>query len=121
MQEFQERVGERMRALGLTYSEIERQTGISNSVLSRWFSDRPRRPTPANLEKLASVIGISYEDLLRMCDYLPGAVQSTDMDPELSAVVHAWPRLDTLRRGIIRDLIRPNARGNKLVQTCVAA
>jgi len=57
-------------------SRLGRETGIQPSVISRWLNvpdgATASRPSPRNLQKLAPVLGRSYEDLLRMCKYLPG-------------------------------------------------
>lgn len=47
-------------------SRLAEETGIPASIISRWLSQRhPIVPSPASLRKLAPIIGVPYEDLMR--------------------------------------------------------
>lgn len=97
---------------GWNYSDLGRASGINGSVISRWFATPPRRPTPANLEKLAPALGVDYEDLMRSCGYLPGETNLPDDEhPELVEVGAAWPRISEGVRQAILILARSGFSG----------
>lgn len=98
---------------GWSASQLARVSGLRQNTISRWTGMNPTRPTTENLEKLAPVIGVAYEDLLRMCGYLPsiGLVAVDDSaDPALAEVIAIWPRLTEERRDSIRTLAVAGAR-----------
>lgn len=72
MQAFQDWLRARLTELDWTNADLERATGVSNSIIWRWLASSPRRPTPANLKKIAGPLGVPYEDLMKLCNYLPG-------------------------------------------------
>lgn len=47
---------------GLTVSEVERKAGISHGAIGKWDKSKP---LAENLQKVASVLGVKFEDLLR--------------------------------------------------------
>jgi transcriptional regulator with XRE-family HTH domain len=59
----------------ISAADLSSRAGIDQSGMSKYLHTDPRRrvrPSPRSLEKLAPVLGVAYEDLLRMCGYLPG-------------------------------------------------
>lgn len=88
MQEFSVWLPERLRQLGLSNSDLERASGVSNSIIWRWQNGTPRRPSPANLEKIAPALGVPYEDLMKMCGYLSGKPVAAPVSP-IRQVAHA--------------------------------
>ena len=55
---------------GLTLREIEERTTISNSYLSQLENGYIDQPSPRNLQRLAEVYGVSYENLMTQAGYL---------------------------------------------------
>ena len=54
-------------------SELAENTGIPASIISRWMNvRRASRPSPESLDKLAPVMGVPVEELMRVAGYLPG-------------------------------------------------
>lgn len=104
MQTFPEWLRARLDERQWTSGDLGRASGVSNSIIWRWLSDRPNRPTPANLEKIAPVLGVAYEELLRLCGYLPGeAVMSPSEDVDWLRLKARWPELsEELRRAVLR-------------------
>lgn len=64
-------------------ARLSEASDISSHVIGRW-RDGIGRPTDTNLKKLAPALGRSYEDLAKMCGYLPGEVSEPD-EAEVSA------------------------------------
>src|SRR5690242_16924689 len=65
---------------GWSQARLAEATEISQSLISKHLTGAERRrvkPSPANLEKYADVLGATYEDLMRMCGYLPGTLDLT--------------------------------------------
>lgn len=99
MQAFPDWLRTRLTERGWSNADLERASGVSNSIIWRWLSDAPRRPSPANLKKIAGPLGVSYEDLMKLCGYLPGA-PSVDVDHDTEARQAAlW--------AVVRDIPRP--------------
>lgn len=103
MQAFPTWLRARLDAQGWTKSDLERASGVHNSIIWRWMSEPPRRPTPANLKKIAPHLGVSYEDLMRMCGYLPGQPEvQNERHPQLTSLLAAieagWPAMDESAR-----------------------
>jgi transcriptional regulator with XRE-family HTH domain len=94
---------------GWNYSDLERATGINNSVISRWFATPPRRPTPENLERLAKATGVPYQNWLRLCGYLP---QETDgettaqHDPEEAEILALFRDVPEESRTAAKHMLR---------------
>ncbi len=80
LQPFRAAIEDTLRVRGWSLNRLGRETKIQASVISRWLNvpegAAASRPSPANLEKLAPVIGVPYEDLMRMCGYLPGEARA---------------------------------------------
>jgi transcriptional regulator with XRE-family HTH domain len=96
MQRFSEWLASRLLELGWSKGDLSRASGIADGVISRWSTDSTRRPSPASLARIAPALGIPYEDLMRLCGYLPGtpAVQTelrTRM-ARLEATLSKYPR-----------------------------
>lgn len=91
---------------GWNIPQLARTTGIADPVIRRWLVlHAPKRPSDANLRKLAPVLQVSEDQLLRLCGYLDGDTGAiTQGDPELAAVNAAWPKLPEWRRKAIQVL-----------------
>ena len=66
--------GEYMRALrkrkGLTISQLEKLTGISNAYISQIETGKRRTPSPDILQKLAQHLDVSYEHIMLEVGYM---------------------------------------------------
>jgi transcriptional regulator with XRE-family HTH domain len=58
---------------GLTLKELDAQTGVSFASISR-IEDSKQEPTPDTLKKLAPALGVSVEELMLKCGYLPPGI-----------------------------------------------
>ncbi len=85
MEQFRALLQERTAERG-ALARLSQVSGISSPVIGRW-RDGIGRPSDTNLKKLAPALGVSYEDLMKMCGYLPGKPASPDpqLDPRLAA------------------------------------
>jgi len=54
---------------GLSLRAVEEATGISNPYLSQLESGKVRQPSPIVLHKLATLLEVSYADLMRLAGY----------------------------------------------------
>jgi transcriptional regulator with XRE-family HTH domain len=57
------------QATGLSLRQVEEQTGIDRSILSRLESGEKRQPSPATLTKLASTLGVTPGELFTLAGY----------------------------------------------------
>ena len=65
-------------------ASLGEEAGIDQSLLSKYLHARPDkrvRPSPKNLRKLAPVLGVPYETLMRQCGYLPAEHAAQPVDP----------------------------------------
>lgn len=102
---FQQALNTTLRERNWTLSQMGRAAGIQPSILSRWLSSPAgggsvSRPSPRNLQKLAPVLGLSYEDLMRMCGYLPGP--PTEPDPLDAYLSETTSEMREVLRGVDR-------------------
>lgn len=81
MDGFREFLTDWLARTGWSASRLARESGVRQNVISRWASQTPTRPSPENLQKLAPVVGVDYEDLMRMCGYLPADQAAPDGEP----------------------------------------
>jgi transcriptional regulator with XRE-family HTH domain len=106
VQEFREWLTARLIELGLSKADLNRASDVGDSNISRWLTGG-RRPTPANLEKIAPVLGVSYEDLMRMCGYLPGAPTAVGAtDPDETEMLALFRQVPDERRGAAKMMLR---------------
>ena len=72
-------------------AQLADAAGVSQSLVSKWLSDEEPRATPApkNLAKLAPVLGMTYEDLMRVCGYLPGVAELPSESNKLEGDIRA--------------------------------
>ena len=57
------------QATGLSLRQVEEQTGIDRSILSRLESGEKRQPSPGTLTKLASTLGVTPGELFTLAGY----------------------------------------------------
>lgn len=74
MQSFGVFLADWLRQRGWSQNQFALTAKVSQGLVSRWLDDRDgrqSRPSPKNLERIAPVLGMPYESLMRMCGYLP--------------------------------------------------
>lgn len=101
MDEFRELLRTRLAGRG-DLARLSETSGIASHVLGRW-RDGIGRPTDINLRRLAPALGVPYEELARMCGYLPGEPDiQTDRHPQLTSLLAhieaGWPAMDESAR-----------------------
>lgn len=69
-------IRQRREALGLSIGELAERIGVAKSLVLYWERG-DKLPKPANLQKLATALGVSFEDLFALAGYatpegLPG-------------------------------------------------
>jgi len=71
-------------ANGLSLRAVEKETGISNAMLSQLESGKVKQPSPIFLYKLAEFYGVPYETLMEKAGYPVPKPVNTDAQKELS-------------------------------------
>ena len=73
--------------IGMTQDEFSDLVGIDQKVVSKWETGQVRRvPTGPVLRKVASVLGVTEEELLRTVGYLAEQPEPATEQPELLQV-----------------------------------
>lgn len=83
MDVFRDFVLDWLKRRGWSQARLAEASEISQSLISKYLSPEERKrvnPSPANLAKLAPVLDVPYEDLMRMCGFLPGQAASREQD-----------------------------------------
>lgn len=68
--EFRSFLTERIKERG-ALAKLAKTSGIKSPVIGHWARGETR-PSLANLRRIAPALGVPYEDLMKMCGYLPG-------------------------------------------------
>ena len=101
MDEFRALLRSRLSERG-ALARLSKASGIASHVIGRW-RDGEGRPTDTNLKRLAPALGVPYEALAQMCDYMPGE-PVVDVDPRLGAFLAAigsgWQEMDETTREV---------------------
>jgi len=82
--EFRRTVLDWLERRGWNQARLAAAAELSQSLVSKHLSDETRkrvRPSPANLRRYAPVLGIPYEELMRMTGYLLGVPSVPSSDP----------------------------------------
>lgn len=79
-------------------ARLAEASGLRSPVIARW-KEGSSRPTPSNLWRVAPALGQTYEELMRMCGYLPDIARPAQpppapLDPRLERLIRHWPDLD---------------------------
>lgn len=91
MDNFREFVLAWLERRGWSQARLAEAAEINQSLVSKHLTEDPRRrvkPSPENLARYAPVLGVSYEDLMRMCGFLPGKAElaeTSDIDADVTA------------------------------------
>jgi transcriptional regulator with XRE-family HTH domain len=88
-------------------ARLAEASGLHAYQISRLVGPNPPRPNPRTLERLAPALGVPYEDLMKMCGYLPGApllsdLPATELEIRLTDVGQT---LSTLPRSIWEPVV----------------
>lgn len=126
VERFREVLRARVRQRG-DLARLADESGIHAVVIGRWITDGIR-PSTENLAKLAPALGLPYEELLRLCGYLPGTpAASGGQDSELVSLVRAletgWREADPNTREtagrVVRSLFPAAPHGRRPVRANV--
>jgi transcriptional regulator with XRE-family HTH domain len=95
---FRELLRERTQGRG-AQARLAEASGISSTLIGR-YRDGEVRPSDTNLKKLAPALGMAYEDLAKMCGYLPGEPRTVVDSLRQNVREHGrWARL----RGLVLE------------------
>lgn len=84
-------------------ARLAESSGLRQYQIGRLLGPNPPRPTPKTLERLAPALGIDYQDLMKVCGYLPGEAAAKPRDPRLVSVNARWDGLsDELKDAVVR-------------------
>lgn len=86
----------------LKQGELAEKLGITQRQLLRWEKDEVR-PRPKSIEDLASVLGVSLEELTS--EPAAMAVPTVD-DPELEELLVFVPQLEPSRLATLKNILR---------------
>lgn len=84
-------------------ARLARHSGLDPTLIGRWERGETR-PTDTNLRKLAPAIGVPYEELLRLCEYLP-ATTELQGDPDETELLVLYRRLADEHRTTVKSLL----------------
>lgn len=96
MDQFRALLREHLRERG-ALARLSENSGIASHVIGRW-RDGVGRPTDTNLKRLAPHLGVSYEELMRLCGYLPSEVN--DAQVELAQARHENQQLKSVLKEV---------------------
>jgi transcriptional regulator with XRE-family HTH domain len=103
-----------LKGHGWSVIRLAQEAQISDRVIYHWLrEDAPKRPSDANLKKLAPALGVSEFELLRMAGYFSeGDKPSAErQDPRLAKLNARWFRLPEGVRESIDILSNASFRG----------
>jgi transcriptional regulator with XRE-family HTH domain len=73
---------------GYSQRKLSLLSGISNTEISRIEKGIRTKPSPDTLKKLASHLGVTYNDLMEMAGYLPeGFIRQAAPEPDAATTV----------------------------------
>jgi transcriptional regulator with XRE-family HTH domain len=98
---------ERVRRGHHTLSEFARHSGLSRTTLDSIENGRKRGYSPSTLAALEHVLGWQQGSVERV---LGGLEPLPEQDPDLRALIDAWPRLSAGSRRMLRMLAIEAAR-----------
>lgn len=70
-----------MRERGASQADLARASGVPQNVISKWLNGQVDEASPRSLKRIAPILGLSYEDLLRRMGELPSRPDAVDADP----------------------------------------
>lgn len=102
---FAERLKELSERRGLNLTRLVRATGISGGSISKWMNDTTgtHLPTSENLAKLASVLGVTMDELFHgseKCEGMTLRDDGTTVDAERRRAEAAEAKLDRAKKAL---------------------
>lgn len=70
-------VKEAREKIGISQRELSRITGIDNNTIAKIEKGERKKPNVLSLKKLSSVLNLSLEDLMELCEYSKEEIEST--------------------------------------------
>ena len=65
------------KKIGISQRELSRITGIDNNTIAKIEKGERKKPNVLSLKKLSSVLNISLEDLMELCEYSKEEIEAT--------------------------------------------
>ena len=85
---FWERVSRERAALGWSWSELHRTTGVARSTISKW-KIQPRPPQPATVVAVADALAIPVAEALTLAGVVPDEEETPEMRLALRRLAEA--------------------------------
>lgn len=73
--------------IDITQRELSRITGIDNNTIAKIEKGERKKPNVLSLKKLSSVLNLSLEDLMELCDYSKEEIEATVNNSYCSIVI----------------------------------
>lgn len=80
-------VKEAREKIGISQRELSRITGIDNNTIAKIEKGERKKPNVLSLKKLSSVLNLSLEDLMELCDYSKEEIEATVNNSYSSMVI----------------------------------
>ena len=105
MQTLGQYLAELRQGRGLTFRDLEQNSGISNGYLNLLEHDRIKRPSPETLFKLANFYGVPFSSLMQLAGYPtePSDDSGPNRNRELAAALLEGLTREEMER--VRDFV----------------
>ena len=80
-------VKEAREKIGISQRELSRITGIDNNTIAKIEKGERKKTNVLSLKKLSSVLNLSLEDLMELCDYSKEEIEATVNNSYSSIVI----------------------------------
>ena len=80
-------VKEARQKVGISQRELSRITGIDNNTIAKIEKGERKKPNVLSLKKLSSVLNISLENLMELCEYNKEEIEATVNNSYRSIVI----------------------------------
>ena len=80
-------VKEAREKIGISQRELSRITGIDNNTIAKIEKGERKKPNVLSLKKLSSVLNLSLEDLMELCEYSKEEIEATVNNSYSSMVI----------------------------------
>ena len=80
-------VKEAREKIGISQRELSRITGIDNNTIAKIEKGERKKPNVLSLKKLSSVLNISLENLMELCEYNKEEIEATVNNSYRSIVI----------------------------------
>ena len=80
-------VKEAREKVGISQRELSRITGIDNNTIAKIEKGERKKPNVLSLKKLSSVLNLSLEDLMELCEYSKEEIEATVNNSYSSMVI----------------------------------